>query len=73
MAKKLVLPKNLILPSEGFVRINQLLNFVPFSRTTVWRLTKTGEFPKPVRLSNAVTAWRIEDIRDWMAHAGNPQ
>lgn len=39
---------------------------VPFSEPTLWRLVKKGEFPAPVKLSERVTAWRVEDVRAWM-------
>lgn len=29
---------------------------------TVWRWVKAGTFPKPVRISPGVTAWRVEDV-----------
>jgi len=28
-------------------------------------LAREGKFPKPVKLSDAVTAWRLEDIEAW--------
>jgi predicted DNA-binding transcriptional regulator AlpA len=27
---------------------------------------KAGEFPKPIKLSERVTAWKVEDVRAWM-------
>jgi predicted DNA-binding transcriptional regulator AlpA len=39
---------------------------VPFSSATLWRKVRSGEFPAPVKLSDRVTAWRVEDIRAWM-------
>lgn len=56
------------LPEEGFIRLNRLVpHIVPYSRATVWRKVQTGEFPRPVKLSERITAWRISDIREWMA------
>lgn len=56
------------LPANGFVRQNQLIPIiVPFSSATLWRKVKSGEFPKPIKLSERVTAWKVEDIRAWMA------
>lgn len=54
------------LPDTGFLRLKQLRQFIPMSRATVWRRVKLGQFPKPVQLAGAVTAWRVEDIRSWM-------
>lgn len=56
------------LPFTGYVRQSQLIPIiVPFSSATLWRKVKAGDFPKPVKLSERVTAWRVEDIRAWMA------
>ncbi len=56
------------LPATGYLRQSQLIPvIVPFSSATLWRKCKSGEFPKPVKLSERVTAWRVEDIREWMA------
>jgi predicted DNA-binding transcriptional regulator AlpA len=58
------------LPATGFVRQPQVLEVVPFSSATLWRKCKAGQFPKPVKLSERVTAWRVGSIRAWMqAHA----
>lgn len=57
----------LVLPETGFVRQRLLLRFVPFSKSTLWRRVKAGDFPAPVRLSAGVTAWRAEDVRRWIA------
>ena len=56
------------LPKTGFVRQSQLIPApVPFSSATLWRRVKAGTFPKPVKLSAGVTAWRVEDVRAWIA------
>jgi predicted DNA-binding transcriptional regulator AlpA len=48
----------------------QVLLFVPFSKSTLWRRVKEGTFPAPVKLSPGVTAWRAEDIRSWIYAQG---
>lgn len=40
---------------------------LPISPSTLWRLIKAGSFPKPVRLSSKVVAWRASDITAWLA------
>ena len=55
------------LPAVGFVRQSQLIpTIVPFSSATLWRRVNSGDFPRPVKLSERVTAWCVEDIRAWM-------
>ncbi len=56
-----------MLPSTGYVRQSQLVpHIIPFSPATLWRKVKTGDFPRPVKLSERVTAWAVEDVREWM-------
>lgn len=57
----------LLLPETGFLRQSQLLAFVPFSKSTLWRRIQAKTFPQPIKLSERVTAWRAEDIRRWIA------
>ena len=39
---------------------------LPFSSPTLWRKVKAGTFPKPVKLSERVTAWKVGDVRAWL-------
>jgi predicted DNA-binding transcriptional regulator AlpA len=65
MAKSSTLPTEV--GQTGYVRQSQLIPYVvPFSSSTLWRMVKAGKFPQPVKLSERVTAWRVEDIRAWM-------
>jgi predicted DNA-binding transcriptional regulator AlpA len=65
MTTQTINPANL--PSTGFVRQSHLIpKILPFSPATLWRKVKAGTFPAPVKLSERVTAWRIEDIQAWM-------
>lgn len=62
---------NGILPETGYLRIRRVLTFVPFSRSHLWKEVKEGRFPKPVKLSERVTAWRAEDIRAWIVSSNS--
>ncbi|HCE38790.1 MAG: AlpA family transcriptional regulator [Alcanivorax sp.] len=35
------------------------------SRATVWRWTREGNLPRPVRLGPATTRWRLADLEEW--------
>lgn len=55
------------LPATGFVRQKQLIpHIIPFGSSTLWSRVKGGQFPKPVKLSPGVTAWRVEEVRAWI-------
>jgi len=61
-----------VLPDSAFIRESQLVydprrpGFpapLPFSAATLWRKVAAGSFPKPLKLSPRVTAWRVADVR----------
>lgn len=53
-----------------FLRQHTLLrHHVPFSAATLWRLVKAGRFPRPVKVTDQITAWRCADVKKW---AENP-
>ena len=55
------------LPATGFIRQAQLIpHVVPFSPATLWRKCKAGHFPKPVKLSERVTAWNVGAVRQFL-------
>lgn len=63
------------LPGSALIRERQLTNgILPFSSATLWRKVKTGTFPQPIRLTDGrVTAWKIGDVRAWLAAQGADQ
>ncbi|MCT9809781.1 AlpA family phage regulatory protein [Acidovorax sp. Be4] len=40
---------------------------LPFSAPTLWRKVKAGTFPKPIKLSERVTAFKVGEVRAWIA------
>ncbi len=54
---------NQILPETGFIRLPAVLKVFPVSKSTWWAGVKDGRFPKPVKLGQKITAWRVQDIR----------
>ena len=63
------------LPDSAFIRESQLVQSpkrpntpapLPFSAPTLWRKVKAGTFPKPIKLSERVTAWNVGTVRAWM-------
>ena len=58
------------LPPTGFIRKPVVLSLVPWGTTKLYEEVKRGRFPAPVKLSVRVSAWRIEEVRDWIAKQG---
>ena len=62
--------------NNAFVRVADLVQCpgstnnlapLPFSAPTLWRKVKNGSFPRPVKLSQRVTAWQVGSVRSWIA------
>lgn len=51
------------LPETGFIRLPDVLKVFPVSRSTWWAGIKDGKFPKGIKLSQRVTAWKVEEIK----------
>jgi prophage regulatory protein len=54
-------------PQEGccqcrFLRLPQVLERIPVSKSTWWAGIRKGIFPKPVKLSVRTSAWKESDI-----------
>jgi predicted DNA-binding transcriptional regulator AlpA len=70
------------LPDSAFIREAQLVPSpkrpdvaapLPFSAPTLWRKVAAGDFPKPIKLSERVTVWKVSEVRAWMeAQAAEP-
>ena len=55
-----------VVQNGGFIRQKTLLQeHVPFSAATLWRLVNAGKFPKPVKVTDQITAWRTSDVQAW--------
>lgn len=59
------------LGNSGFLRLSQVLEIIPVSKSTWWAGMASGRFPKSVKLGPRTTAWRIEDIQKLIAEVSN--
>lgn len=50
------------LPSSAYVRLPTVAALFSISTSTVWRWSRVGHLPPPVRKGRA-TLWRVEDLR----------
>jgi len=59
------------LPETGLVRLSQILGdkkkgipaIIPVSKSSWWAGVKSGRFPKPIKLGERTTCWRVIDIK----------
>lgn len=59
------------LPYDGFSRATQLLPFIGIGLSTLWKWTKAGKFPQPIKLSPTVTVWKNKDVHEWLDQQAN--
>jgi len=48
------------------IRFQTVRDRTGLSRSTIWRLERTGAFPKHHRISANAVAWVEQDVVDWM-------
>ena len=56
-------------PEIGFLRLRDVIGdkknpgIIPVSRSSWYKGIAEGRYPKPVKLGERMSAWRVEDIR----------
>jgi prophage regulatory protein len=61
--------------NTAFLRLPAVLQVIPVSRSKWWAGVATGEYLKPVKLSERCTAWRrcdIDALIDRLSSGGKP-
>lgn len=50
-----------------FMRLPEVRQMVGMSRSQIYRMIQTGEFPKPVKLGARMSVWPDEVIAKWLS------
>jgi prophage regulatory protein len=45
----------------------ELCKLIGMSRSQIWRLEREGQFPARIHIGKRRIAWRVSDIRAWLA------
>ncbi len=48
------------------LRFGEVRHRTGLSRSTIWRLERVGVFPKRVKVSVNVVAWREDEVSEWI-------
>lgn len=54
-------------PTSGNARARHVAYYLGVHISTVWRYAKRPDFPKPHRLTDGVTVFDAEAVREWNA------
>lgn len=50
------------------IKLNQVIAKTTLSKSTIYRLIQSSDFPQPRKLSTRAVAWLEEDIDEWIAN-----
>lgn len=67
-------PNSSAASAAPFIRIADLatdrkagkIGLLPMSKATIWNNVRKGSFPKPVKLTENITAWRLSEIESYI-------
>ena len=68
-----LIPTQTRLEELGFLRLREVLRLYPVSKSVWWAGVKSGKYPKPVKLSTRVTAWRAIEIEKLLAQVARQE
>ena len=52
---------------DRLLRRREVEQMVGLSRTSIYRLMDSGDFPHPIRVGPRAVRWRLRDIEQWMS------
>ena len=53
------------------IRVGQLREKTGLSESSIWRLVRLRQFPRPMKLSPGCTAWFEHEIDEWLDRKGS--
>lgn len=51
---------------DGLIRLREVLDLIPVSKSTWWVGVKAGRFPQPYKVGPRTTVWRSSDISSFI-------
>ena len=48
------------------IKLAQVIEITSLSSATIYRLIKTGQFPKQLKLAQRSSEWLLEEINNWL-------
>ena len=55
------------MPNSAYVRLPVMMSLYGVSAATIWRGVKSGNIPKPSKLTERTTAWNVGQVRAALA------
>lgn len=58
--------------SIKLLRIGDVANKTTLAKSTLWIKISKGQFPKPIKISPAVSVWKESDVDAWIESFCSP-
>lgn len=52
--------------ADRYLRLHQVIQLVPVSKSTIWRWIRAGTFPGPAKCVARIRLWSFIEVRNWM-------
>ncbi|PSU27963.1 helix-turn-helix transcriptional regulator [Photobacterium lutimaris] len=52
--------------TKRLIRLNEVINVTSLSRSAIYRMMDTGEFPKSVSIGKRAVAWEESAVCQWI-------
>ena len=52
--------------SIKLLRIGDVANKTTLAKSTLWIKISKGQFPKPIKISPAISVWKESDVEAWI-------
>lgn len=49
------------------IRIEEVIDRVQLSRSTIWRMESAGHFPERIRHGRKAMGWSLDEIEEWIS------
>lgn len=56
---------------EKLLRLPQVLEIIPISRSAWWNGCREGKFPQPIKLGPKTTVWKLSEIQELLNRIGD--
>jgi prophage regulatory protein len=50
------------------IRIDTLTQMIGLSRSTVYNLIRSNQFPQPIKIGDRAVAWSESEVEDWISN-----
>ena len=54
-----------ILGNKEWLRVKDLSEILSMGESTIWKMVRNNNFPKPQKITERLTVWTREQVLDW--------